>query len=62
MTPWIIVALFVAACWLLGWALCRMSARGDVTDGQRNLVDLLAEQADQRERADARALADNLDL
>lgn len=28
-------------------------ARGDAADGQRNLVDLVAEQADQRDRADA---------
>lgn len=53
MSPWLIIALFIVACWLLGWALCRMSTRGDAADGQRNLVDLVAEQADQRDRADA---------
>lgn len=53
MTPWLIVALLVAGCWLLGWVLCRMSARMDIVDAQRNLIGLVAEQADERERADA---------
>lgn len=59
---WLIGALVVGLAWLMVWALCRMAARGDTEEAQRNLVDLLAEQADARERADARALADNLDL
>lgn len=55
MTPWLIVALLVAGCWLLAWAICRAAARADAEEAQCNLINLLAEQADERERADAAA-------
>ena len=44
------------------WALCRMAAGDDVPGAQQRLLALLAEQADQRERADDRAIAENLDV
>ena len=46
----------------LGWALCRMAAGDDVPGAQQRLLAMLAEQADQRERADDRAIAENLDI
>lgn len=39
--------------WLLGWALCRMSARQDAEEAQRELG---------AEQADDRAIAENLDI
>jgi hypothetical protein len=62
MSPWLIGALAVGGGWWAGWTLHRWLHRGDAEQTQRNLLDLLAEQADTRERADARAIADNLDI
>jgi len=61
-TPWLLAALAVAGAWLLTLGLCRAAARADADEAHRNLLDLLAEQTEARERADARAIADNLDI
>lgn len=49
---WLIAALVVAFAWLMVWARCRMAARGDTEEAQRNLLGLLAEQAGQPDAAD----------
>ena len=41
---------------LLAWAVCRIGALADREEAQRNLVGLIAEQADDR------TIADNLDV
>lgn len=51
---WLPILLVIACLWLLGWAICRMVARQDADEAQRNLARLLAEQADDRAIADNR--------
>lgn len=51
---------------LAGWGACRLRARRHADDAHRNVLALLADQAvdlaDDRARADDRAIADNLDI
>jgi len=54
--PPLLVALVVL---LARWASAR---RRDADEAHRNVLALLADQADARERADDRAIADNLDV
>lgn len=51
-----LLALYVVPLLVLCWALCCMSAWQDAEEAQRELVALLAEQADDR------AIAENLDI
>lgn len=56
-------ALLCVVIAIAAWRAWRRQAAGrDAEAAQRDLLALLAEQADQRERADDRAIADNLDL
>ena len=59
---WPLDLLVIACLCLLGWAICRMVARRSADEAHANLARLLAEQADDRERADERVIADNLDV
>ena len=47
---------------VVGWSVCRMSARQDAEAAQRHLLDLLAEQADRQAQADDRVIADNMNI
>lgn len=62
MSPWLLDAMAAAGGAWAGWTLHRWRYRSRAEQTQRRLLDLLAEQADERERADARAIADNLDI
>lgn len=58
---WLLPVLLVIACGVVVlWWLCRYLARQDADEAHRNLARLVAEQA--AERADDRAIADNLDV
>ena len=59
---WALGLLMVLVLWILAWAICRINAAHDADTAHRELLALLAEQADAQTRADDRALADNLDL
>lgn len=54
MVAGLLVALGLLA--LVAWAVCRIGAYADREEAQRNLVGLVAEQADER------VIADNLDV
>lgn len=62
MSGWAWLLVLYAVVGPVVWALCRMSAWQDADEAPRGLVGLVAEQADQRERADDRAIAENLDI
>lgn len=57
-----LIAVAVGSIYLVGWSVCRMAALQDRADAQRNLLALLAEQADDVERAEDREISDNLGI
>ena len=59
---WALILLVLLVLSIIGWAVCRIGALHDADTAHRELLALLAEQADAQTRADDRALADNLDL
>ena len=52
---WLAVASILLLLAIL-WGMCRVAARSDAEEAQRELLTLLAEQADDR------AIADNMDI
>ena len=51
--------LLVVGIYAVGWSLCRLSARQDAEEAQRELLALLADQARQKDESE---IADNLDV